>query len=690
MKKIISKSAFVVMAAGAMLLNSCSNHDLWGEWSDSEKAWNMYEAAFLKRFGQPAVDQTWGFGNFAKKTRSAENPAVAEANAPYNEAWVADYLTTAYEVSDDNKAQNGQNFQYPTWQWSNEYNTKHYTTGFTEEEQKFYDENIKPLDNGNFGFYGVTDWSAAWYEVYKRLIANGYSSWANVTAEPTYVLNFKITGTWDGDINVVTTEGMTDGKPNNCERTVVVTGTWNLTADQKVGEKGRIIVAKGGKINISDNVTLHSVNEAQLVVLPGGEVTGNGKVEFCNGTDGDLLSYNGGTINVGTFNNNGGDFYNYGLLKAKTMLGGAGKSCYYNHNIINIGELGNPNGSSSNARIYNGCQFYCAGDMRLRNYEGVHGSSLICNGELTFSGSEDGTTDASYVGLEAGALVQCGKLYNNGTSWNGPTTNGFAVLDIIEHISFLNWEQDAPQNGGYFANNIYVCAGDWTNAPGGNGMGGETAENKFKNVQNAAGNGNVTIVEKSTDDKDEVIPTDNGFKAGESGCTPGIKVKVPNKDPESTPTSVIRVIAEDLTVSEASDFDFNDVVFDIVNYSEEGKTAIVLQAAGGTLPLTVAGHEVHEAFGVPTTTMVNTGAQSVSKAPVTIELDQYYQDAIDIKVMVFKGEEWVELTAQRGKVASKIGVDTTYEWCSERQDIEKKYPLFKEYVGNANVKWYNK
>ena len=68
--------------------------------------------------------------------------------------------------------------------------------------------------------------------------------------------------------------------------------------------------------------------------------------------------------------------------------------------------------------------------MRIRNYEGIQGSALICDGELMLSGSEDGTTDASYVGLQAGALVKCGTPYNNGTSWGGATHSGYAVLDI--------------------------------------------------------------------------------------------------------------------------------------------------------------------------------------------------------------------------------------------------------------------
>ena len=144
----------------------------------------------------------------------------------------------------------------------------------------------------------------------------------------------------------------------------------------------------------------------------------------------------------------------------------------------------------------------------------------------------------------------------------------------------------------------------------------------------------------------------------------------------------IRVIAEDLSVDEKSDFDFNDVVFDVKFNYPEGKTTIILQAAGGTLPLYIAGKEVHGLFGVSETTMVNTGS-GVSKAPFTFEIEGTYSyNAINIPIEVFKDGGKIALTAERGKVASKIAVGSTYEWCSERQDIEKKYPAFGKYVKN--------
>lgn len=704
-----------IAAAICLGFSSCSKFD-FTPITHGEEVYESYETAFVNKFGEPAPEQTWGFGTStstrAAITRSISAPSVAEVNAPYDAQWVANYLATATEPDYTNSWDNADNSYMSACQWYANDNGKLSTllnnydyciyegSPVTQADKDWYTANVKDLieqTNKNWN----NDSEAAYTILMKLKEYTGdYNYWGlNVNSEggwvsdPTFVRNFKITGTWNGGINVVETGGYTDGVANGYERTVVVTGTWNLSwTEQKVGARGRIIVADGGTINVGDGATLSSVNEAQIVVLPGGKITGNGTVAFNNGTSAELVSYNGGEINVGTFNNNGGDFYNYGTLKATSLLGGAGKSCYYNHNLISIQNTGAYDSSSSNTRIYNGCQFYCSGNMRIRNYEGIQGSALICDGELMLSGSEDGTTDASYVGLQAGALVKCGTLYNNGTSWSGPTHSGYAVLDIEDKITYLNWEQDAPQNGGYFANNIYVYAGTWANTPGGNGWASWDAETKFNVVRNATGNGNVTIIEKSNDDKDELIPADSDFSAGVSGCTPGFKGKTPDPDPEPDPEpEAIRVIAEDLSASEGSDFDFNDVVFDVqLNYPADNQHTITLLAAGGTLPLTVGGmeYEVHDLFGVSTSTMVNTNNGTAVRQPVKYVITGNYSNAKDIEVRVKKGSEWLLLTAEQGKAASKIGVPTTYQWCDEWQDIEDRYPKFKEYVSDPSVEWW--
>ena len=691
------------VAAAAICLGfaSCSRYD-FTPISEGEQAYANYENAFIEKFGEPAPDQTWGFGSSdTKATRSITSPTVATASQPYNEKWVADYLTTATEVNSTNAVDDADDGKNEKCEWypndgaklstlMNNYDYCVYEgSPVTQNDKDWYTKNILPLLQAcNKNWYG-TEYA---YTILMKLkeYTGDYNYWGlNVVSEggwvpdPTYVRNFKITDTWNGPINVVESEGLNGTTKTNSERTVVVKGKWNLTEDQKVGSLGRIIVANGGEIVVSSEKTLNSVNEAQIVVLPGGKITGDGAIEFSNGTSSELISYNGGTIDVGTFNNNGGDFYNYGTLKAGTMDGGAGNSHYYNHGIVNIGQTG----SSANLRLYNACQFYCLGNMHIRNYEGIGGSSLICNGELMLSTSYDGTGEPTYVGLAAGALVQCGTLNNNGTTWTGPTS-GYAVLDVIDRITFIN------NNVGDFSNNIYLCAGTWDNILNAGNYAKNTAKEAFfgkkaeyYSVVGIINNNTVKIITKSTNEKDEVIPTDN-YEAGVKGCTPGFRGKVVE---EPKP---IRVIAEDLSASEGSDFDFNDVVFDIqLNWPAQGQHTITLQAAGGKLPLRIGEledeNEVHKLFGVNINTMVNTEDWTAHKDPYKFTISGSYESEKDIPIWVRKGNTWCELTAERGRAASKIAVSTDYQWVKELNDISKAYSDFDTYVGSGTpAEWW--
>ena len=144
-----------------------------------------------------------------------------------------------------------------------------------------------------------------------------------------------------------------------------------------------------------------------------------------------------------------------------------------------------------------------------------------------------------------------------------------------------------------------------------------------------------------------------------------------------------------MSASESSDFDFNDVVFDVqMNWPSEGKHTITLLAAGGTLPLTIAGEEVHAKFGVPTNKMVNTESWIEQRDPVTFVIEGNYANANEIEVRVQKGSDWPLLTAHKGRAASKIAVSTDYKWVKELQDISDAYKNFDTYVTNCTPEWW--
>lgn len=139
---------------------------------------------------------------------------------------------------------------------------------------------------------------------------------------------------------------------------------------------------------------------------------------------------------------------------------------------------------------------------------------------------------------------------------------------------------------------------------------------------------------------------------------------------------VKRIICEDL--GEVGDFDFNDLVFDA--YIQGDQTIITVLAAGGTLPISIGGVDVHSAFGVAEDVMINTGAvngqDGVAPAIFRVATPSSY-NLKDIKVEVRASAEAVcVLEAPKGDAPQKIAVSTNFEWPAERQSIKEKYPNF--------------
>jgi hypothetical protein len=179
-----------------------------------------------------------------------------------------------------------------------------------------------------------------------------------------------------------------------------------------------------------------------------------------------------------------------------------------------------------------------------------------------------------------------------------------------------------------------------------------------------------------------------------------------------TPTKwTIRVMAEDLSASDDTDFDFNDVVLDFECEEKTSTLKVTLQAAGGTLPLRINENdnwEVHKLFGLDVTNiMINTkwsgsnGIEIAEKPTFNISLsgaintEEAFLAAVKaVKLEVWKKyegtEQWVLMDAEQGKPAAKFAVPTNVLWMNERVSIKTKYGKFCEWATTApEVKWWD-
>jgi hypothetical protein len=163
-----------------------------------------------------------------------------------------------------------------------------------------------------------------------------------------------------------------------------------------------------------------------------------------------------------------------------------------------------------------------------------------------------------------------------------------------------------------------------------------------------------------------------------------------------------------LTATQASDFDFNDVVLDV---TLGNPATVTLVAAGGTLQLKVGsnggngGVEVHEALlGAANAKngnvykMVSPGGDVWQEGGYAVDITQYITDKdiqtpaaanTKIRIEVYKNGEWQLLTAPQGESACKLGVDQTYTILNERQSIKTVYENFVEWATlNTISKWW--
>jgi hypothetical protein len=276
--------------------------------------------------------------------------------------------------------------------------------------------------------------------------------------------------------------------------------------------------------------------------------------------------------------------------------------------------------------------------------------------------------------VEETAILESGRGAENGFGIFGPSTGEYAVFQA-NHIARDPYLESINSHGAVtYGGNLYV-----------------SAETHFAQGKDSDGSGSY-VPQPFIYEKDGFSIANNiyatGFRSGKpdinipkTPCSPGFKGGNP----------LYRVIAEDLSASEAGDFDFNDVVFDVVK-AEGGKTTLKLICAGGVLPLKIMGIEVHGLFGETNPTngkyqMYNTGA-GPNVDPVEFSINGTFttpEQIKNIKIEVFKEDQWMELKANTGEAACKILVDDTFKPVTERRNIADENKKFTNYVQGTFV-----
>ena len=514
-----------------------------------------------------------------------------------------------------------------------------------------------------------------------------------------------------------------------------------------------------GTVTVTNALTLN--NTSDMIYNASGKTISAGSIAIKNNYD---LLYNDGTVTCSgnmSLHNSGAEFINNNTLTVSGNYSQAagGKT----HNVGKVTVSGKTDLTNENSSWMNECEWSTA-SFDVDNYSSSTAGNFN-KGKLTVSGRFY-LNRGTFVN-DGGSLVTCGsflwedtsdfylgsksKLDVSGTLTTNNRNSGYGFRGegteyaIIAANAIAKGGGDVQFSMSYYGN-LYIDT-DTHFAQGALDPANDPPAQPYYYYDSTVMfkfNGDecpITFTAPTCGGTPHVPVTGNGSSSSDSSVDEDVWSQVTSQSG--------RIFCEDLGQATREDLDYNDVVFDVIIWNYKTKTTtttttktwtttdgkkdpgsektiksdrvtysgetyyaqVTLMAAGGTLPLTVAGVEVHDAFGVGVTTMVNTvndystvygsykTLPSVAIGNITktvkyngetksIKLFTGYQKAIDIPIVVnYNGVSINELSASGGKAPHKLFVPLGTKWAVERKNLALAYPDFVNYVSDSSKDW---
>ena len=327
MKKylITSATAFALLC----LFTSCS-HDIEGL-SPEESVTASYEKAFITAFGQPAPDQTWGFGSITPKASTRATEAEWTNTSPVYAKSYTSYLNPTVDGMTTNQISVSEMQSYTT-----------FTDSYIETNSTL----TNPVYNGPTPIY----------------LGDGTHFRVDQNTEITKT--FHVNGTYGIYNDVV----------------IYVEGKMHLNGNTLNGPT--IVVANGGEVVIDGETNMS--NAGRIVVLGGGKISGaDGAVFRINNGN---PNYNAGTITLnGELNVNGSDFYNCGTVTVDVLRNTSGGK------FTNFGRItartNTVQGDAYNSTIINACYLHFTENAGVGPLTLLNNSRIDVDGQLYMTGS---------------------------------------------------------------------------------------------------------------------------------------------------------------------------------------------------------------------------------------------------------------------------------------------------------------
>ena len=669
-KYLMTGIAALAMIAG---FTSCSsNDDAFDYEGNAALTVKTYQENFIKVFGKPAANQTWGFGKAVSSSRAAMTRAIQPSFNFPGDADDSKFLEKVPEGIELLPAGIGR--------------ANHYI-----------DESYE----GDLNVWGIGTAEGNWMDKSAGVLyVKGNCDFSN--------RSFYFGG--DSEIYLVKGATLTLGVNN---------GSSNLQTNTM------IYIAKGAKL----------IANGELMLNNGLHIYNHGTIETPKlSTNNNSVLYNVGTVTVTnriSVENERSVIVNDGVITA-TDLNTAGSGKFENNNKVTISGTTFVN-SNSNTWVNNGDYhtgnfiYYAASDEVINNCKltvdndfGINLADNAGNGNFKMDAGSSVVTQNFYgggnwTGTYAGTYcnAQGGPFYIYMGSGSVFKVLGTATMNASKE----NYGIYGPESGQYA---VFQAK--------------EIVMGKEKQGFEVTYGGNLAVVAETHfaqghDGREDhpFIDFKGNAAIYQNGQKPSISIAATKCNPGfegGSDKPMLRVFAEDLSATEESDFDFNDVVFD-AEYVSASNVKVTILAAGGTLPLRLMendNYEVHGALaaqnptkanqavawdkekkdwvtGLPikTTTMINTEAERIyPEHPLyqaidglnayTFNITNYTDWSNDlsefsvqvrdrIKVEVDKGG-WIELTAPVGEPACKVAVPIKKPWSLEKVSLGKNFARY--------------
>ena len=655
---------------------------------------DKYEQAFVSAYGEPAANQTWGFGS----TTVAGTRGFTRA--------IGDYADYKGSLTPEESYQDQTDWQWKTRPYIFPSGPESYPTG-KPENASYYEGGYKSFNGGDIWMDENTS---------SHIEVQGYCN--------LYIVKSSID---EGNVNIAPSAKWYVGN--------VPYGS---------GEKIRVYICPGVTLTILPQFASNLQSNVEYYVCPGAQLICDANFKM-NGTA--LYVAPGATATLQSLEvNNTGLTYNQGTITTEGKIYIANNvSVLVNDGSITAGSASAPTELeiAGGGRVQNNAEMNIYGDtfvssnsaMWVNNghwtttyYTYIAGSFNVIN-NCYLEVREDfrmnlGDGQGSFR-MDSGAGVVAKNYLAEGPGYIYMGANSvFKVTETatMDH-SKVNYGIYGPENGGYavfqaknivkgkegqgfevtYGNNLYVSAESHF-AQGNDGQ----ADHPFIDIK-----GNAKIYAPSFEDG---LPA---ITINETTCNPGFIGSGSGGGGETVKpvTESIRVIAEDLSAEDRSDFDFNDVVFDVFWTHTPGNddkstqsVKLKIYAAGGELPLFIGYadnpeweiHTLLEAVnpnrGITTKTMMNTYENqhhAYNYREVDLPNDAWEGSEIgpiakSINIFVRKSGKTYPLTAEKGEAACKIAVLQSFDpWCDEWEDINKRHQFSKYVTGElGDDEWY--